>query len=269
MEGTLRQFLFLTPGWRDSLEIALVALIAYRILLLARETRAMDMAAGILVLGLVYALSFLFGLNMIRQLLGALLTYGAIAVVILFQPELRAALRRLGGNPLARFLRSPDSSRLAEQLASAVEQLSEDGVGAIIAVQRRTGLRDYVQSGILLDAGVSPAMLGALFATNAPTHDGAVIVQGDRIRAAGVILPLTMTPLPDRSLGTRHRAAIGLSEETDALVLVVSEESRRISVANRGKLQVGLDSKQLRARLSELLPDAEAQTEAEPRASVA
>ncbi|HEX6535363.1 MAG TPA: diadenylate cyclase CdaA [Gemmatimonadaceae bacterium] len=242
----LDQLRFLTFGWRDAIEIALVAYGIYRLLLLIHGTRAVQMLVGIVVLVLTYVLALLFKFTMITYILERLFTYGAFAALVIFAPELRAALARLGQSPMSRFFRRMEASEVAEEVADAVERLSRSGIGCIIALEREVGLGDYVASGTEMQAKVSADLLATIFTPYSPLHDGAVIIRGDTIIGAGCILPLSQAPLEDRTLGTRHRAAIGLSEETDALVLVVSEETAQISVAHDGRLMRGLTAPQVR-----------------------
>ena len=240
------QFRILEFGWRDAVEIIVVAYVIYRVLLLSHGTRAVQMLIGIVVLVLAYALAWTFKLTMITYILGLVFTYGAFAALVVFQPELRAALAHLGQTPMARFFKRMEVGEVAEEIAEAVERLSRSGIGSIIALEREVNLGDYVQSGTSMQAKVSSDLLATIFTPYSPLHDGAVIVRGDTIIGAGCILPLTQQPLEDRSLGTRHRAALGLSDETDALVIVVSEETATISVAQNGRLMRGLSAPQVR-----------------------
>lgn len=254
MNGFPQQLQFLRPGWTDLIEIAIVFVLIYRILLLIRETRAMQMLLGVLLLAALYLIAVILEFSLIRGLLQALFQYGAIAALVVFQPEMRAALARLGQTPLVRLLGQAREARMVDRLVEGVERLSRQGVGAIVAVQRETGLKEYALTGSGVEAVLSADLLGTIFAPHSPLHDGAVIVVGDTIRAAGAILPLTQNPVSDRTLGTRHRAAIGLSEETDAVVIVVSEETSRVSVAHRGRIEVGVTSERLREMLERWLP---------------
>ena len=242
----LDQFRFLNFGWRDAIEIVVVAYVIYRLLLLLHGTRAVQMLIGVVVLALTYALAWVFKFTMITYLLGLIFTYGAFAALVVFQPELRAALAHLGQARVTRFFRRMETSQVAEELAGAAERLSRAGIGAIIALEREVGLGDYVQSGTPMEAKVSSELLATIFTPYSPLHDGAVIIRGDTIIGAGCILPLSQASLQDRSLGTRHRAALGLSEETDALVIVVSEETSMISAARNGHLMRRLTAPQLR-----------------------
>ncbi|HET7458218.1 MAG TPA: diadenylate cyclase CdaA, partial [Gemmatimonadaceae bacterium] len=208
------------PGWRDAVEIALVAYVLYRALLLIHGTRALQMLFGIGLLVVIYAIAWLAKLTMITYLLNLVFTYGAFAVLVIFQPELRQALAHLGQSPVSRLLRRMGDAEVAEEIADAVERLSRSGTGAIICLEHEVPLGDYLPSGSEMQAKVSADLLQTIFTPYSPLHDGAVIVRGDTIVGAGCILPLTQRVLADRSLGTRHRAALGMSEETDALVVI-------------------------------------------------
>jgi diadenylate cyclase len=241
----------LTFGARDVLEIGIVAYVLYRILLLIHGTRAVQMLSGIVVLVVVYALALVFKLKMITYVLSVMFTYGAVAGVVIFQPELRQALAHLGQSRVTRLLRRMGETEVADAIADAVERLSQSGIGAIIVVERENPLGEYVQSGSELSAKVSADLLATIFTPYSPLHDGAVIVRGDTIIGAGCILPLTQqAAIHDRSLGTRHRAALGLAEETDALVMVVSEETGIVSMASDGRLQRSMTPAQIRDLLA-------------------
>lgn len=256
MNGILRQLDFLRPGWGDLAEIAVVFLLVYRILLLIRETRAMQMLLGVLLLGGLHLLAVVLDFSVIRRLIENIFQYGAIAALVVFQPEMRAALARLGESRLVGLLTPARKTKVVDDLVESAAQLAQTRTGAILAVQRETGLRDYARSGSPVGAKLSPELLRSIFSPQSPLHDGAAIVVGDVIQTARVILPLTQNPVGDRSLGTRHRAAIGLSEETDAVVIVVSEETARISVARRGRIEVGVDAARLRRVLERSMPSA-------------
>ena len=235
---------------RDAVEIAIVAFVLYRVLLLIHGTRAVQMLTGIVVLVVVYGIALVGHLTMIVYLLRLLFTYGALAGVIIFQPELRQALAHLGQSQLTRFLRRMGPSEVADEIVQALERLSQSGIGAIIAVEREMGLGEYIESGSALQAKVSADLLATIFTPYSPLHDGAVVIRGDTVIAAACILPLSQAQLTDRSLGTRHRAALGLAEETDAVVLVVSEESSTISVAVEGHLSRSVSASQIRSLLA-------------------
>ncbi len=239
----------LRPDWRDVLEIAVVAYALYRVMLLFRGTRAAQILVGIALLVFGYALALLLKLSMITYLLGLIFTYGAFAAVVVFQPELRAALAQLGQAPVSRLFRHLHAEEVADAIAEALGRMAQSGTGAIIALEREVPLGDYLESGSPMEAKVSADLLTTIFTPYSPLHDGAVIIRKDTILGAGCILPLSQAAL-DRSLGTRHRAALGLSEETDALVLVVSEETGIISSAANGRLTRGLTELQIRELLT-------------------
>jgi len=243
------RYRFLIPHWRDAVEIVIVAVVIYRGLLFLVGTRAIHILLGLVLLGAAYVAAVLLKLTMISYLLGLILTYGAFALLIVFQPELRSGLARLGQSRVMRFFYRGEAHAVAEEITEAVDRLSRAGTGAIIAVEGEVGLGDYLESGSPLTAKVSADLVTTIFTPYSPLHDGALIVRGDQIIGAGCILPLTQFPVADKSLGTRHRAALGLSEETDAIVIVVSEETSAISVARRGQLERGIS----KARLTDLL----------------
>ena len=238
------------PQWRDLLEILIVAFVIYRMLRFLVGTRALQIVFGLLVLAAIYLAAFLLKLSMITYILGVVFTYGALAALVVFQPELRQALARLGQTRVFRIFGAPGVPLTATEIAEAVERLSRSAAGAIIAVERDVRLDDYLESGTAMQATVSADLLATIFSPYSPLHDGAVIVRGDQIIGAGCILPLTQHPVSDKSLGTRHRAALGLSEETDALILVVSEETASISVAHQGHLRRQLSPDDVRMVLS-------------------
>jgi diadenylate cyclase len=249
------QFQFLRPRGADLVEILIVAFLVYRILLLLQRTRAMQMILGVGLLVGAYFFALVLQFQLIRALLETLFQYGAIALLVVFQPELRAALARLGQTRFFRSLVKIETATLVNELVQAAETLSKSRTGAIIALERDVALDEYARTGSPVQARVSSQLLTTIFTPYSPLHDGAVIVSGDTIRAAGAILPLTQTPLADKSLGTRHRAAIGLSEETDAFVIVVSEETARISVARGGRIELGVDTDRLRHLLEASRPE--------------
>lgn len=242
----LEQLRLLHPGWRDVLEILIVSYVIYRILVLLHRSRAVPVLIGIVLVLVVYAASAALKLAMITSLLTLVYTYGAIALLIIFAPELRMTLAYIGRSPMGRFFRHIGESEIADELSTVTERLSRSGIGAIIAIEREVPLDDYVLSGSAMQAKVSTDLLATIFTPYSPLHDGAVIIRGDTIVGAGCILPLSQAALIDRSLGTRHRAALGLSEETDSLVLVVSEETSTVSAALQGRLWRNLTPTQVR-----------------------
>jgi diadenylate cyclase len=250
----LEQLRLLHPGWRDVLEVAVVAYALYRVLRMFHGTRTLQIVTGLGILLAVYAASWVLKLEMISYLLGFVFQYGAIALLVVFAPELRAALAHLGQARFAQIFQEMEPREVADEIHEAVERLSRSGIGAIVALERDVPLDSYAESGSRIEAKVSADLLMTIFTPYSPLHDGAVIVRGDTIIAASCILPLSQKPLADRALGTRHRAALGLSDETDALVIVVSEERATISVAERGRLSRDLTPLELRAVLEGRAP---------------
>ena len=247
----LEAYQFLIPRfWPDVVEIALVAFVIYRFLLFLVGTRAMQIVVGVMILSVAYFGALLAKFTMISALLSYVFTFGAFAAVVVFQPELRNALARLGQSRFMRRFSQSERQSVAEEIAEAMDRLSRGGTGAIIAVEGDIGLEEFISSGVPMEAKVSADLLTTIFTPYSPLHDGAVLVRGDRIIGAGCVLPLTQFKVADKSLGTRHRAALGLSEETDATVLVVSEETSTISVASHGLLHRHLSAPQVRDLLS-------------------
>lgn len=240
-------FRLLHPGWRDFLEIAIVAVVLYRVLLLFQRTRAVRILLGLVVLVTTYLIAYVLKLSMITGLLGLVFQYGAIALIIVFHPELRAGLAHLGRT--RRFFSKFGDVAVAHEVSLAAERLGRMGIGAIIAVERQVRLDEYLPSGTEIQARVTADLLVTIFTPYSPLHDGAVLIRGDSIIGASCILPLSQAPALDRSLGTRHRAALGLSEETDAFVIVVSEERSSIGLAAQGRLWLDLTPQQLKARM--------------------
>ena len=250
MSAVALQYGYLLPGIKDIVQIGLVAVGAYYLLRILVRTRAMQMLIGVLLLGALYLLARMLDLELIRYILEQLFKFGAFAAIIIFQPELRTGLARLGQRHFLRVFNRLEATEVADQVVDACERLARAKMGAIIAVERQVGLEEYAETGTRLQARVSADILMSIFLPYGPLHDGAVLISGDTIVAAGVILPLTQFAVADKSLGTRHRAALGLSDESDALVVVVSEETSQISLAHRGSLERGLTPERLRTALS-------------------
>lgn len=244
--GAIFSFL---PGPLDIIQILIVAAAIYYVLKLLARTRAIQMLVGLLVLAVIYFVARLLSLELIVRILEQLFQYGVIAAIIVFHPELRAALARLGQTRMIRFFNRLEEREVVEELVEAVERLTRAKIGAIVAIQRDVGLDEYAETGTRIHARVGADLVVSLFAPYGPLHDGAVLVEGDTLIAAGVILPLTQFPVSDKSLGTRHRAALGLSEETDALVIVVSEETSQVSLAHRGRLVRNVDLDRVRSAI--------------------
>jgi diadenylate cyclase len=242
------------PGWRDVVEVLVVAYALYRLLRFFHGPRTLQIVTGFGILLAAYATAWALGLGMITFVLRFAFEYGAIGLLVVFAPELRAALGQLGQARFARVFHSMEEREVAEEIVEGVERLSRSGIGAIVAIERDVPLDQWAESGSPMEAKVSADLLLTIFTPYSPLHDGAVLVRGDLIIAAGCILPLSQKPLTDRALGTRHRAALGLSDESDALVIVVSEERATVSVAQRGRLWRDLTTAELRELLAGRLP---------------
>ena len=246
---------FHRPGWSDILDILVVTVIIYELLMLTRQTRGSAVLKGLLLLLVVVGVSDLLGLTALNWLLMAVVSNGALVLVILFQPELRKALEQIGRGTSLEKLRGEETDNqehVVNEIIQCLTNLSRRRVGALIVFERKTGLKDVIETGITIDAEISSALLENIFEPNTPLHDGAVVVRGPRVMAGACILTLTEGRGISRELGTRHRAAIGVSETTDAVVLIVSEETGIISMAKGGKLTRHLDSKSLKEILGSM-----------------
>lgn len=232
--------------WRDAVDILVVSLIAYFLLRLIRGTRAVQMVLGILAIFLVFQGAVLLKLVALRTVLRALIFYLPFAVIVLFAQELRRALAAFGRNPFFSLFSGYQSEETISDVVLAMTSLSARRIGALVVLERREGLKTYIDNGVPLDARVSYDLLVTVFAPGTPLHDGAVILSGERVAAASCFLPLSLKEGLSKRFGTRHRAAIGITEETDALAVVVSEERGTISLAREGKLIEDLDGKSLR-----------------------
>ena len=241
-------------GWWDLADILLLSILIYEVLKLIRGTRAVQMALGGCVLvGLFYG-SRWGHLETVNWLIRNLIGYLVFAVIVLFQSDIRRALAHFGRAPFFRYLAKAESAEESiEELVMAAGLLSAQRIGAIIAIERQIGLRNYIEGGIRLDAVLTYDLLLSSFLPTSPLHDGAVIVQEDRVAAAACFLPLTVNPKLSKELGSRHRAAIGLTEENDSVAIVVSEETGIVSIAVEGRIERGLDRELLRARLRALV----------------
>lgn len=235
---------------RALVQVIIVAAGVYLILLRVARPRAFRILIGLMLMVALYLIAWVARLDIFLYLLETLFGYGAIAALIIFQPELRSGLARLGRSHLVHEMQHLEESELVSEIAEAVERLSRANIGAIIVIERQVGLDEYVETGTRLEARVGADLLVSIFSPYGPLHDGAVLISGDTVFGAGVILPLTQFPVSDRTLGTRHRAAIGITEETDALAIVVSEESSQISLALRGDLERDIDGDRLRSALA-------------------
>lgn len=241
----------LNPTWRDAVDIIIVAFIIYSILTLIRGTRAMQISLGLMVLGSTFFVARAFDLPALEAISAQILFYLPFAVIVLFQQEIRRGLARIIGDPLALVFRRPAGEFPIAAVLNACDVLAPKRVGALIAIEGRQTLRMYEEGAKPIDALTTTELLVAIFTPGGPLHDGAAILRGNRIVAANAFLPLTSTPDPQLAHGTRHRAAIGLSEESDALVIVVSEENGSIAVAADGVLREHVDRDTLRNLLTE------------------
>jgi diadenylate cyclase len=233
-------------------DIALVWFVIYKLIMLIRGTKAVQLLKGITVIIVVRILSSLLKLHTLEWLMDQALTWGFLAIIIIFQPELRRALEQLGRGSL--FSRSgmqeeTEQDNIVNSITKATEYMAKRRIGALISVGRETGMGDYIETGIFMDAQVSSELLINIFIPNTPLHDGAVIMQGDKIKAAACYLPLSESPFISKELGTRHRAALGISEVTDSVTIVVSEETGQISLTKNGELHRDLKLEQLKEML--------------------
>lgn len=247
---------FLVLKLSDLIDIAILAVLIYQIAKIIRETRAMQLLKGILILLAVLLLSDLLNLNALNYILGNTVQAGLFAVVVIFQPELRSMLERMGRSKAGKIFDvvagqsgNDETTEVIDELCEAAANMSKTKTGALIVIERSTRLGDVIRTGSVVNADVSAALLENIFAPNTPLHDGAVIVRGNRIHTAGCLLPLTSNPNLSRELGTRHRAALGVSEASDAMVVVVSEETGKISIAINGTLTRNLDKDSLKRAL--------------------
>jgi diadenylate cyclase len=241
----------LTPG--SVLDILLVSFLIYQFLLLVRGTRAVTMLTGVGALVVVFYIAHLSNLRTLDWLVGTILPYSIFALIVIFQTEIRQALARLGRKLTLSRGSQNGSTDIYDDIVMAATTFAQDQTGALIVIEREIGLRTYIESGVALDARLSYDLLATLFRPSAPLHDGAVILQKDRIAAAACFLPLSMNPLLSTQMGTRHRAGIGITEETDAVSVIVSEETGGISVAVGGQVERDMTPERLRQRLAQLL----------------
>lgn len=237
--------------WRDFVDVIIVSFVIYQLLVLTKQTRAEQVLKGLAIIMVASSLSDLLKFQTLGWILRYTINAGAIALVIVFQPELRRALEQIGrGKIFEKSYYLPqeeqDFESIIMELIKATQNLSKKQVGALIVLEQKTGIGDVVESGTRIEGFISSALLENIFEPNTPLHDGAVIIRNNRIVAAGCFLPLTENPNLSKQLGTRHRAAIGISENSDALAIIISEETGVISLAQEGKLIRYLDSKDLR-----------------------
>jgi diadenylate cyclase len=238
-------------------DVAITALLIYWLFSLIRGTRAVRLVVGVCLLLLVYGAAVTFDLQLLKVILQNSAYVGLFALVVVFQPELRRALDRIGRLGSLGWLISPAEqstvAHIAIAVASAAERLSREGHGALIVIERETGLQEIAENGVMLHADLSADLLVTLFSPKTPLHDGAVVIRGDRILAAGAVLPSAETTIPLERFGTRHKAALGITEQTDAIVVVVSEESGQMSLVERARIVRNLDGPNLERAITALL----------------
>lgn len=244
---------------KDIIDVGIVAFIIYKMMELVRGTRAVQLLKGIFVLVATWAVSTWFDLYTLKWLMNQMFTFGIVTVLIIFQPELRRVLEQLGRGKLFSRSSSFDGTGLSEQIDEiirAVRSMAKRKVGALIVFERKTGVTEMIESGIALESKISSELLMNIFTPNSPLHDGAVIIRGNQIMAAGCYLPLSENPFISKELGTRHRAAIGVSEVSDAISLIVSEETGQISLSINGLIVRDINEESLISKLhEELSPD--------------
>lgn len=259
-------------GITDVLDIAIITFLAYKLLGFIRETRAEQLAKGLLLLVVATVLSKWMHLYTLHWLLSGLISAGLVAIVVIFQPELRRALEYLGRSRITNIFGEVDkeeAKRIVGQFVEAVDSMSASRTGALIVIEREISLNDIVETGTVIDSQITAQMIGTIFYEGTPLHDGAVIVRGDKLYAAGCVLPLTQNKELNKELGTRHRAGIGITENSDALVIIVSEETGIISIAQNGKLTRFLDSKTIEKKLLNLYFEGETEQKLSDRISKA
>ncbi|TCS78641.1 diadenylate cyclase [Tepidibacillus fermentans] len=240
----------------DIVDILLVSYVIYKLLMLVRGTRAIQLLKGIMVIVVAWLISTYFELRTLQWLMSQAFTYGVLAIIIIFQPELRRALEQLGrGRFFSRSIHYEEEvvTKMVHEIVEAFRYLAKRRIGALIVIERETGLNDYIETGIDLHALVSSQLIINIFIPNTPLHDGAVIIRNGQIMAAACYLPLSENPFISKELGTRHRAAIGCSEVSDAISLVVSEETGHLSIAINGQIERGLTPERLEKKLFEEL----------------
>lgn len=237
----------------DLLDVAIVAFIVYRLLNLISGTRAVQMLIGLGVLTGAFFLSSQLELYTTHWLFSNFFDYFVFIIIVLFQDDLRRALIKLGKNPFLFSAESESQLEMVDEISRAATQLAKDKIGALMVIERETGLKNFMDTGSKIEARVRAEILYSIFLVDSPLHDGAVIINGDRLSAAGCFLPLSKNPDIDRHLGTRHRAAIGLTEETDAIVVLVSEEAGAAHIVQSGQMMKNLTETQIRDTLTDLL----------------
>lgn len=249
---------------RSIIDVLLVWYVFYKLITIIKGTKAVQLLKGIFVILIVRFLTDVFGLNTLGWMMEQVLTFGFLAVIIIFQPELRRALEQLGrGRIFSRSVMQEEEEpkRLIGAMKESISYMAKRRIGALISIEKKTGLSEYIETGTPIDSKITAELLINIFIPNTPLHDGAVIVQKDRIAAAGCYLPLSESPFISKELGTRHRAAIGISEETDAITIVVSEETGAISLTSNGDIVRNLSLDEFEERLTNMWFGSEESTE--------
>lgn len=244
---------FLPVTFIDVLDIALVALILFKLYFIMHRTRAVQMFFGVIIIFVISFIAEALNMQETTWIFHNLRTVWIIAFVILFQPELRRVLTLIGQSKLVRFFTKEQGSHIVDEIVNGTVELTRRGYGALMVFARDTGLRTIIESGIQMDSIVSSSLIVSVFNPRSPLHDGAIVISNDVIKAAKCILPLTRNPAAEHRWGTRHRAALGISEETDAVVVVVSEETGKISIAENSEMRYDLTPEELQARLKQAL----------------
>ncbi len=236
--------------WRPLLEIAFFSFAFYLLFVYIKDSGMVQALKGLFLLLIFYLAAETFGLKTIRWVLSHIFQISIIGFLIIFQPELRRGLTRIGQSPLFKLFVKEE--KVIDEIVRAVATMSQRKIGALLAIEKEIGLKPYLESGITLDSLLTSELLLTVFMPNTPLHDGGAIIQGNRLAAAGCLFPLSQSQKLSKTLGTRHRAGLGLSEETDALVIVVSEETGSISLMDQGNVTRDMDEEKLRQRLMEL-----------------
>jgi uncharacterized protein (TIGR00159 family) len=244
--------IFTQLRWQDALDIGIIAFVLYRLIHMIRGTRAMQMIIGLVVILLAYVSSQMFGLYTLNWVLDNFLGSIILVIIVIFQSDIRRALTQFGTAPLFGGADRIERGQVLEEITKAVVSLATRRIGGLIVLEREVGLNEYIEVGTRLDARVTRELLESVFIPHSPMHDGALVIQKGRVAAARCFLPLSVDPNLSQAFGTRHRAAVGLTEETDAVAVVISEERGKISLVVEGKVTQDLDGPQLRSSLQRL-----------------
>lgn len=244
--------IFTQLRWQDALDIGIIAFVLYRLIHMVRGTRAMQMIIGLVVILLAYVSSQMFGLYTLNWVLDNFLGSIILVIIVIFQSDIRRALTQFGTAPLFGGADRIERGQVLEEITKAVVSLATRGIGGLIVLEREVGLNEYIEVGTRLDARVTRELLESVFIPHSPMHDGALVIQKGRVAAARCFLPLSVDPNLSQAFGTRHRAAVGLTEETDAVAVVISEERGKISLVVEGKVTQDLEGPQLRSSLQRL-----------------